>query len=284
MAVDSFSHSSDDVLQDLDALSRALLDLSLGRGMEDAEIADVLGTDEVSVLEVRVGLLRATAEKIAPEHVDDEVHVLQSLMADRLYGDPDGEAEEIAALEAAVPEPAPKPAPAAVRASRPAERPRRRSPLLFLLPLLLVVAVIGLVVILAGSGDDDGGNSRAPRQSPATASKPGAAQPKAAASPRPTSKRARLTAVEGGASGTATLTGDRLKLKLHGLPAAQGGTYTVWLYNSIIDARSLGSPKSAKLPAGASRYRYLDVSLEPADGNRNHSGRSVLRVPLKKLR
>jgi hypothetical protein len=40
---------------------------------------------------------------------------------------------------------------------------------------------------------------------------------------------------------------------------------------------------TAELPAAAARYRYIDVSLEPADGNPNHSGQSVLRVPLRGL-
>ena len=56
--MDSFPDSSEDVLNDLDPLSRALLDLSIQRGMDDGEIAQVLGTDETSVFEVRVGLLR----------------------------------------------------------------------------------------------------------------------------------------------------------------------------------------------------------------------------------
>jgi hypothetical protein len=38
-----------------------------------------------------------------------------------------------------------------------------------------------------------------------------------------------------------------------------------------------------RLPAQASRYRSIDVSFEPSDGNPNHSGQSVLRVPLSKL-
>jgi hypothetical protein len=39
----------------------------------------------------------------------------------------------------------------------------------------------------------------------------------------------------------------------------------------------------APLPRGFQRYRFIDVSSEPADGNPNHSGASVLRVPLAKL-
>ena len=48
--------------------------------------------------------------------------------------------------------------------------------------------------------------------------------------------------------------------------------------------RSGDATVSAKLAAAPAGYRYLDVSLEPADGNPNHSGQSVLRVPLRSLR
>jgi hypothetical protein len=42
---------------------------------------------------------------------------------------------------------------------------------------------------------------------------------------------------------------------------------------------ALGGP----LPKGFQRHRFIDVSREPADGNPNHSGDSVLRAPLAKL-
>jgi len=73
-----------------------------------------------------------------------------------------------------------------------------------------------------------------------------------------------------------------------GLPPPQG-SYEVWLYNDEIDSvpvasfRSGSATVTAKLPASAAGYRYLDVSQEPADGNPNHSGQSVLRVPLRSL-
>jgi hypothetical protein len=63
----------------------------------------------------------------------------------------------------------------------------------------------------------------------------------------------------------------------------------VWLYNSVIGARSLGSARSgtisidAKLPERITRYRFVDISFEPADRNANHSGRSLLRVPTAEL-
>jgi hypothetical protein len=291
MAVDSFSHSSEDVLNDLDPLSRALLDLSLQRGMDDAEIADVLGTDQESVFEVRVGLLRALAEKVAPEHADADPAELQAVITDRLYADPAAQAEEIADLEAAVPAPEPEPEPESelepepdwlTDRDQPAEPRRRRSPLVVLLPILLVIAVVGAIVLIAGGSDGDKSADQPAAQAPAPDQPTAKPEPEAATQPK--ARAVRLAAIgSGDATGTATLTGNRLKLKLRGLPSANGGSYQVWAYNSVIDAKPIGTPKSAKLPADAKDYRYVDVSIEPADGNANHSGRSVLRVPLKQL-
>ena len=66
----------------------------------------------------------------------------------------------------------------------------------------------------------------------------------------------------------------------------KGRTYEVWLYNSRRDAISLGTavPDSAgvlltnrTLPRGWTDYAYLDLSLEPRNGDERHSGRSVVR-------
>jgi hypothetical protein len=92
----------------------------------------------------------------------------------------------------------------------------------------------------------------------------------------------------GAAKGSANLVdgGKRLQLDVSGLPA---GAYQVWLYDSIIDARSIAKGNGPtlsldlKLPANASHYKFVDISREPADGNPNHSGLSVLRVPLATL-
>jgi hypothetical protein len=79
-------------------------------------------------------------------------------------------------------------------------------------------------------------------------------------------------------------------LRVRGLPDPGSDSYSVWLYDSIIDARRLGNARSgrfelnAKLPPAARRYRFVDVSLERADGNVSHSGRSVARVRLAQLR
>jgi Anti-sigma-K factor rskA len=278
--VDSFPDSSEDVLNDLDPLSRALLDLSIQRGMDDAEIAQVLGADEDSVFEVRVGLLRNLAEQVAPEHAEDDLPELQVAVAERLYpedetvveaDDVGDEAEPgetpVEAEHEDVPEPTPPPA-------KPAAPSRRRSWLPIVLPILLLLAVVALIVVAraGGESDDNSGKATTP---------PRAKQSVAESERKPT----RLTALgSGDATGTATVEGNELTMTLRSPP---DGTYTVWLYNSVIDAERIGVVKNgkvvAKLPENADKYRYVDVSREPNDGNANHSGQSVVRVPLRKL-
>src|SRR5207249_2169207 len=130
------------------------------------------------------------------------------------------------------------------------------------------------------------------KSTPST-SQPAATNPAAPASkPKPAAKGGaplRAFAASSAAKGTARLKGRRLTLTVSGL-ARPAGSYEVWLYNDQIDAvpvtsfRSGAGTVNAKLPRSPSGYRYLDVSLEPADGNPNHSGQSVLRVPLRSLR
>jgi hypothetical protein len=298
--------------------------------MDDAEIAGVLGTDEASVFEVRVGLLRGLAQKVAPEHVDDYVPELQAVIAERVYAEPAEDAtpapaqtevsgvpetgDEVA-IEAggaeldelptgeAAPEPEagagddradlqvapawaheptePAPTPAAPR--------KRRSALVYLVPLVLLAAIAAGIVALTGGGDDSASEPTA-KQPPASTPADKPADDGKAADSKPKPRATRLTALgEGNAKGTASIDGDRLTLKLRGLADPQGGSYEVWLYDSIIDAKALGASQEtkidldAKLPANAKDYEYVDVSLEPADDNPNHSGQSVLRVPVAKL-
>jgi|GEM_PF-906148 len=76
-------------------------------------------------------------------------------------------------------------------------------------------------------------------------------------------------------------------------PSTRNEVYEVWLYNSPRDLRSLGGQVTdqqgnfvgvARLPRDAWRYRYVDISREALDGNRSHSGRSVLRGSLPRRR
>ena len=82
-----------------------------------------------------------------------------------------------------------------------------------------------------------------------------------------------------------------IEVELKGLPAPGGGSgvYELWLYNTLIGARSLGTAGSgdatisARLPADAADFRYLDLSRENGPGDHVHSGISVRRTALAPL-
>ena len=130
-----------------------------------------------------------------------------------------------------------------------------------------------VVVVLALNGDDD-----------EPASGPAPAEPAEQAAP---AGGGALRAVTGSrARANVRVEDGRLVMDVRGLPNPPTGGYVVWLYDSVTEARSLvgfrkGRAKvSARLPANFRRYRFIDVSCELADGNRNHSGQSLLRVPV----
>jgi hypothetical protein len=77
-------------------------------------------------------------------------------------------------------------------------------------------------------------------------------------------------------------------------PRPQGGreAYEVWLYNSDKDAVAVGAQNTdergiyqgaGKIPADYAKYKFVDISVEPLNGGRGHSGRSILRGELAKL-
>jgi hypothetical protein len=304
MAADPSPNPHSDLLDELEPLSRALLDLSLKRGMSDADIADVLGTDAEAVLENRVALMRSLADQVAPESASADLPELEALIVARIYGTANGSATpppgadapaepgleiiddrptgmhsvvEAPQPESVVDEPQQEP-PAAgePRPAAPAAPARKRpSPLWVAVPLLLLGALIGVVIALANRGDDNG--SAPAKPAPAPQAKPLAPQ-RVALAPLPGHQ----------GRGTASFQGDRLRLTVRGLPDPRGGAYDVWLYNSIADAQRVGELQStngtvnARLPGNWQDYRYVDVSLEPPDRNPNHSGQSVLRAPVPK--
>jgi hypothetical protein len=238
----------------LEAEHRALVELSVVRGISDEEIGGYLGIDAERVAARRSAALGTLAADLGEEPGSVEAR----LRGEDLGGEP-------------------SPAPAADRPlseALPASPPESR---IRLAPVLIgglaIAAIVALVLSLSG-GDDDGGSGG---RSQATG-RPGTLAP----------------LVPGGAArGTARLTTGsppRLVLSVRGLAAPDdGGGYVVWLYNDVTDARSLsgalrGSFRvSAPLPGNYRRYRFVDVSREPADGNRNHSGQSVLRAPLRSI-
>jgi len=103
-----------------------------------------------------------------------------------------------------------------------------------------------------------------------------------------------LHALAGGPSSERALArmtaGGRMVLTAQHLPATgPGDYYELWLMN---DSRSLVAVASFRvgadgraeldvpLPVAASRYRYLDISLQQAAAGPAHSGDSVLRAPI----
>ena len=169
-----------------------------------------------------------------------------------------------------------QPAPSATAPPRPA---RRRRPLVAGVVVVagaLLGGVIGLL-LFGGDSDDD------------------AKTPKAAETPAaPAAKNVALTGIapDFPGRGTARIEGSgansRLVLSLRDLPPREEA-YAVWLYNSLTDTvlveRAVGSSLDVNrvLPADPSGFKYIDVSREPIDDNPNHSGASVMRVPIAEL-
>lgn len=167
-----------------------------------------------------------------------------------------------------VPPPAPWPA-------EPAPAPRRRR--LILRPLAAAAASLALVAAGLGAGLLLAGND-ADRQ------------------PNDSLARVDLKPVDGrgqGATGVASLeprAGGKASVKLSGLrPSREGDFYELWLLGEGGELVSLGSVRvpasgratleNVQLPVDPERFRFLDVSREPADGDPGHSSISVLRGP-----
>ena len=233
----------------LDPESRALLELSVIRGLPDDELAGMLGME--------VGRLRARREAVMGELGADSADEREALALSLRTGEREEPEPEIAAEPEA------------------AAEPRRRAGVLALVGGVAIAVVVAIALALGGDDSPDFSGDREP------------AGPQA---PRD-GRLAALGGIEGG--GTARITGPEdgrvLRLTVQGLPRPPRGGYVIWLYDSLSNARPLtGSRRGTfsvrePLPPGFARYSFLDVSREPADGNRNHSGLSVLRVPLEQV-
>ena len=76
-------------------------------------------------------------------------------------------------------------------------------------------------------------------------------------------------------------------------PSSDKQAYQVWLYNSQKDAKSLGYAVTdnqgrlqggSELPAESTKYKFVEISLEPIDKNQGHSGQTALRGALELLK
>jgi hypothetical protein len=350
-------------VRELDSGSRALLDLSVRRGLGDEEIAGVLGTDPSYIAHTRTGVIQSIAadlrldERERAELEDALAQVPADAWLPQAQPEPEPQGAENGAASpdappAAEPEPEaagaaapeaeaepaeavtkerstvePEPAEAAephAEAATPepgepatttaegnggrtgaatlVESPRRRRRMRTLVALLAVALLAAAVVIVpAWTDDDDGDRADDPpapveRETPRATNEDatrgrGTQEPERERGARSRGQRLRPLPGHRRARGTARLQGRRLVLRVSGLPRP-ARRYQVWLYDSLIEAKPRGRLRAAGRRSfrgrfrvrNIGRYRYVDVSIEPRNGNRNHSGRSVLRVRTSKLR
>ncbi len=283
-------------LDQLGAEDRAIVELAEVRGIGDAEIAGYLGVDAHEAKRRRRAALGRLADGLGVSREEARAALTSAL--------PPGEANGARRRPGRPGAPwtewptAPEP-PAGARAGRwptesvptcaPApERPSRPRPSRARRP---------------GGGEGEGSLScswaccspraswrpgfrpRTPRSGPACRRGRGGAVPAPAA-------EVQLEPLPG-ASGTATARlsadGRRLAVVASELPDPGEGRYAVWLYGSLTRTRLLASAADgdfevrAPLPREWRDYRLVDVSLEPPDGVRGHSGQSVLRAEVAGL-
>jgi anti-sigma-K factor RskA len=250
MTPESFAHA----LQHLDPGSRALLDLSVNRGLADDQIAELLGSD--------TGYVSSSREAAIAQLADDL----------GMHGDPERVREALGAMSEEAWRPQLGSGAVGQRDSGAENAQGQRG---LTLIVLLVIAIVAAAVIASSDGGSKSTSSQKAPAPPAAPAKGGVSvQPLSASSP---------------AKGSARLDGRSLTLAVSGLPRP-AGSYEVWLYNDEIDAvpvtsfRAGNATVKTTLPKSWAGYRYLDISLEPADGNPNHSGQSLMRVPLRALR
>jgi hypothetical protein len=239
----------DEVLAGLSAESRALLELSVRRGIPDDEIASLLGTPETEVLSRREAVIQEVAYSLGEEPDDD----LRRQMAEHL-----GDRGNLFA--------------APLEAPPPADRARRGRLVPALVGGLLIAAAVALGLALAG-GEEEEPQRRTLQLGPTAQLEALPGMPEARA-------RARLVRRDGR---------DRLDLRVAGLPRPRGRYTvwlysSVTRARSLGSFPSGDIELDAPLPRDAERYRDVDISLEPDDDNANHSGDSYLRVPLARLR
>jgi sigma-70-like protein/anti-sigma-K factor RskA len=296
---------------------RAIIELVLQQGKTYEELSGMLDMSENRVRELArdalVDLTPVTAQRVeddwrgqladyvlgqqsGPESTATRGHLRRSEAArawarslldslDNLYGDglpsiPDGERGGRLRREVARASPEPEPAKPSDGArglsadARAAVKRRRLVAAGGALALLALVAILLWPIGLLTGDDGGGGGGQTAARQPASSSRPPAG--------------IAVIAQQGGRR--------QVVVQAANLPATTSGrreAYEVWLYNSPGDAKSLGAQVTDRsgryqgagpLPADYARYRFVDVSREPIDQNRGHSGQSVLRGRLGKLR
>jgi hypothetical protein len=306
-----------DASETLDAADRALLNIWVNRGLDDAALARMTGVSEEAIADRRARIVeRLSAELgLQPENIRSALteivaspEVRPAAAADSPAGRADAPvangtapASELAdvgsgpnggarpgLLTPIANEPAPPPTgdasdtgATAAAAVEPGTGPssRRRRWLRSALGVFVIVAAVVVAVSLASSGSR---NHRGLR--PASSHTVPTTAP---TSPSPPG--APLVALPFGpdhATGTVLITGSgpnlRLDLSVSNLPAASHGHYEVWLYDSIIYSVALGrlrtGARNVSFQLPGDAGRYHWIDVSfQPVGHVFHSGESVLR-------
>lgn len=293
----------------LDPASRALLNMWLHRALPDAELARMAGLEPAAVTARKLDIIEHLSEqlRLPPYEIVAALGTItREPAAAPVHANgappkqPPPRRQAHATAESRVP-----PLPAVrLRRGRSAlghltgttrldSRARRRA-LEFLIPTLMVAAILLVTLLPQGGGADS-------RDVPPGARRPGlparADAGRRVAAPRSSVRRARadppparlapIPGLRGGAGGRVqvlTRGGRRMLLvAVRGLPTAAGGRYVAWLYTTVIDSAPLGPLPATgsamlRLPPDAARFDWIDVSFQPA-GDTLDSGESVLRSP-----
>jgi anti-sigma-K factor RskA len=173
---------------------------------------------------------------------------------------------------------APEPPPLLVGSSPPPVRAPWRNGFV-LRPAVALAACVALLAAGAGAGllaGELGGGPQEPDPAVTAGAEPARSVTLAALPARPD------------AHGVAAVSRGAVSVRVGGLAPTRGqGFCEVWLLNAPDDLVSLGTFRvgadgtaRVRLPVAVDpgRFRFLDVSVEPADGDPAHSGRSVLRA------
>ncbi len=254
-----------DAAASLEPADRALLNLWLNRGLDDAAVARMTGMGVETVANRRTRIV---------EHLSDLLGVapndVQRALTERA---PAGvsPAARVSAATATKLRPAGLAGPPTVNGTATApvdtgtpSTSRRRRWAAF----VLVGAVVVAAALLITLGSNGPGRHRGP-----------AARP-------PSAPLTALPGSSGHGTGTVIVTQKspslRLNLSVRNLPPVSHAHYEVWLYDSVVNSEDVGRLRdgvthlSLRLPSDARRYRWIDISIQPT-GQVFHSGESVLR-------
>jgi len=294
-----------DAAATLDSADRALLNIWINRGLDDAAMARMTGLSEATIAERRVRVVAHLSDELGlpPEHVRSaltEIAVVPDDPADAPAPDavasaPATAPAEVAAAQRSATTPAAPSSepPQAAKELDSAPSPRRRGwGVWSVLAVGGLITAVVLVIALGSSGSArrptaaahgrTGPPAQAVPSTSTTTGAPAASSGQAGAEP--------LVALPGEAQGaTGTVLVDRsssdlrLNLKVSNLPPAPHGHYEIWLYETVISSQPLGRLRtgvtqvSVALPSDARRYPWIDISIQPP-GAVFHSGDSILRA------